>query len=420
LPPPRDVERTFTLRPQDLDSCFKPTEDTWYIPRVAGTFKERAGFHGCQMPEQLLGRIIRSCSNEGDVVLDPFSGSATTLAVAKKLGRRYIGFDLSPDYIKQGRTRLESIRVGDRLDGSPEPMLSAPKSTEPRITGVRRPKDNTQSQKDSERAAAEARYDEVQLELTLRGVVEAFRLAHSGFSADRVVADPELNGAFAEVCRRLSLAGEPRTWNSLLFRLRKTGQLAEIESTERTAITWENCDPFLFASEIALQMMLDAQQAKSLDEILCDPQLAEEFDATAARFAPGFSPLEYRWAALKLRKQAKVARSRGGVLVPPSRMGKSTPLAEFKAKEVADKPGVYVLSAGKSAKLYVGEALNLRERLVRQFGKSQHATWKQIAKDLSVQTFVTETLPAEMLAWQSCLVSKYRPRLNFHELGTQA
>ena len=77
---------TWILRPQDLVDGFTPAEDTWYFPRVAGTFSERAGFHGCRMPEQLLGRIIRSCSNPGDLVLDPFSGSATTLAVAKKLG----------------------------------------------------------------------------------------------------------------------------------------------------------------------------------------------------------------------------------------------------------------------------------------------------------------------------------------------
>src|SRR5262249_47233877 len=50
---------TWVLRPQDLAEGFKADEDTWYFPRVAGTFKERAGFHGCQMPEQLLGRIIR-------------------------------------------------------------------------------------------------------------------------------------------------------------------------------------------------------------------------------------------------------------------------------------------------------------------------------------------------------------------------
>lgn len=117
---------TWTLRPQDLADCFGAEENTWYFPRVAGTFKERAGFHGCQMPEQLLGRIIRSCSHEGDLVLDPFSGSATTVAVAKKLGRQYLAFDVSADYVRLGRDRLASIEVGDRLDGSPEPLVSAP------------------------------------------------------------------------------------------------------------------------------------------------------------------------------------------------------------------------------------------------------------------------------------------------------
>jgi DNA modification methylase len=117
---------TWILRPQDLADRFTAAEDTWYVPRVAGTFKEREGFHGCQMPEQLLGRIIRTCSNEGDLVLDPFSGSATTLAVAKKLNRQYLGFDLSPQYIERGLARLATITPGDALDGSAEPTMSAP------------------------------------------------------------------------------------------------------------------------------------------------------------------------------------------------------------------------------------------------------------------------------------------------------
>jgi len=117
---------TWILRPQDLQDSFTAAEDTWYFPRVAGTFKERQGFHGCQMPEQLLGRIIRLCSRPGEVVLDPFSGSGTTLAVAKKLGRASRGFDLSPDYAKYGTARLNSIHVGDPLDGTSEPTMSAP------------------------------------------------------------------------------------------------------------------------------------------------------------------------------------------------------------------------------------------------------------------------------------------------------
>src|SRR4051812_9601068 len=120
----RVPDDTWILRPQDLQDGFKEDEDTWYFPRVCGTFKERAGWHGCQMPEQLLGRIIRACSDPGEVVLDPFAGSGTTLAVAKKLGRRDLGFELSPDYAAQIRARLDAAHVGQRLEGGEEPRLS--------------------------------------------------------------------------------------------------------------------------------------------------------------------------------------------------------------------------------------------------------------------------------------------------------
>ncbi len=122
------TDGAWVLRPQDLADRFHNTEDTWYFPRVAGTFKERRGFHGCQMPEQLLGRIVRVCSHENDLVADPFSGSATTLAVAKKLGRRYLGFDLSQEYVRLGKKRLKGIQPGDPLEGAPEPLMSAPQT----------------------------------------------------------------------------------------------------------------------------------------------------------------------------------------------------------------------------------------------------------------------------------------------------
>lgn len=133
---------TWILRPQDLADCFTASEDTWYFPRVAGTFKERAGFHGCQMPEQLLGRIIRLCSHENELVLDPFAGSSSTLVVAKKLGRRYRGFDLSDDYVRRGTERLAKVNVGDRLEGAPEPTLSAPATLDAieRTSRARQPK----------------------------------------------------------------------------------------------------------------------------------------------------------------------------------------------------------------------------------------------------------------------------------------
>ncbi|MCC6511072.1 MAG: site-specific DNA-methyltransferase, partial [Pirellulaceae bacterium] len=125
-PTGRTPDDTWILRPQDCPAGFTNEEDTWYFPRVAGTFKERAGFHGCQMPEQLLGRIIRASSNPGDIVLDPFSGSSTTVVVAKKLQRRFLSFELSTDYHRLGQARLEAVQPGDRLEGAEEPKVSAP------------------------------------------------------------------------------------------------------------------------------------------------------------------------------------------------------------------------------------------------------------------------------------------------------
>jgi len=140
-PKGRTPDDTWILRPQDCEPGFEGDEDTWYFPRVAGTFKERAGFHGCQMPEQLLGRIIRACSDEGEIVLDPFSGSSTTVTVAKKLGREFIAYELSDEYAKLGRKRLKKADVGDRLEGAEEPKVSAP-ATESKQ--AKRKRDKTQ------------------------------------------------------------------------------------------------------------------------------------------------------------------------------------------------------------------------------------------------------------------------------------
>jgi len=125
-PTGRLPDDTWILRPQDLPDGFTAQEDTWYFPRVCGTFKERSGWHGCQMPEQLLGRIVRGSSNEGDMVLDPFAGSGTTLAVAKKLGRSFLGVELSEEYVAKIRQRLAGIAAGDPLDGAAEPLKSVP------------------------------------------------------------------------------------------------------------------------------------------------------------------------------------------------------------------------------------------------------------------------------------------------------
>ncbi len=108
---------------------FDPISDTWNVSRICGTFKEREGWHGCQMPIAILDRIIRASSNPGDVVLDPFNGSGTTVVSAALNGRKYVGIDQSKEYVAYASKRLEHAleaakaevvkpqRPGEKLNG---------------------------------------------------------------------------------------------------------------------------------------------------------------------------------------------------------------------------------------------------------------------------------------------------------------
>lgn len=127
---------TWILRPQDLPEGFAADSDTWYFPRVCGTFRERAGWHGCQLPERLLARMIHVSSRPGEVVLDPFAGSGSTLVVARKLGRRAVGFELSADYAVRAQERLDATREGDPLEGAEDPLRSAPSTAAGRRLGA--------------------------------------------------------------------------------------------------------------------------------------------------------------------------------------------------------------------------------------------------------------------------------------------
>lgn len=91
-----------------LDEIPKPkAQNIWLdINRVGNTAKERTGFP-TQKPVKLLERIIKASSNEGDVVLDPFAGCATTCEASERLGRQWVGIDLSPKAYDLVRMRLQ-------------------------------------------------------------------------------------------------------------------------------------------------------------------------------------------------------------------------------------------------------------------------------------------------------------------------
>jgi DNA modification methylase len=88
----------------------------WLIPICQGSERVKENgqkAHSTQKPEELLYRIILATSNPDDLVLDPFAGSGTTAAVAKKLGRNFIGFERELSYINLARERVEKAEPVD-------------------------------------------------------------------------------------------------------------------------------------------------------------------------------------------------------------------------------------------------------------------------------------------------------------------
>src|SRR5918993_520133 len=86
----------------------------WTLPICTGDERLKDGtgrkLHPTQKPESLLYRVLLSSSNPGEVVLDPFFGTGTTGAVAKKLGRRFVGIERDRDYVAAARKRIEAIK----------------------------------------------------------------------------------------------------------------------------------------------------------------------------------------------------------------------------------------------------------------------------------------------------------------------
>jgi len=90
-----------------LGKGYAPS-DYWFMNIINQAAKERLGYP-TQKPEALLERIIKASSNKGDIVLDAFCGCGTTLVVAQKLGRRWIGIDISPTAVKVMEDRLRKV-----------------------------------------------------------------------------------------------------------------------------------------------------------------------------------------------------------------------------------------------------------------------------------------------------------------------
>jgi modification methylase len=103
---------TFNYRAMKALNDDLQMRSDWLLPICGGAEREKGAdghkAHPTQKPEALLYRILLACTKPGDVVLDPFFGTGTTGAVARRLGRRWIGIEREPAYVKVARERIAS------------------------------------------------------------------------------------------------------------------------------------------------------------------------------------------------------------------------------------------------------------------------------------------------------------------------
>ncbi len=131
----RDEGAKYTFNYEALKALNEGVQmrSDWTLPICTGheRIKDANGdkAHPTQKPQSLLHRVLVATTNPGDVVLDPFFGSGTTGAVAKMLGRRWIGIDRDEGYISVARKRIADVRALDRAALE----VSTSKRAEPRV-----------------------------------------------------------------------------------------------------------------------------------------------------------------------------------------------------------------------------------------------------------------------------------------------
>ena len=252
-------------------------------------------------------------------------------------------------------------------------------------------------------------------------IIRAFLEVRDGYSADRVVADPVLNEKFLDCVRRLGVTGTDFQLNWTLFNARKNGLLSVPTRTRRYTVAGK--DEFEFATEMAIchiQRRLEREtgHSMSLDRIICDPELAKQFDATAALLAPGYSPIEYRWVVLGLRKARRFSKKVADVECPQfQRLGRAI---DIRASSIAAKQGLYTIRTDDLT-LYVGETDNLRHRIEHHFDSSHGGAlipnWLYDVQRNDIQLGI---LPLDQSALHQSrkvlelgCIGKYRPPLNY-------
>ena len=242
-------------------------------------------------------------------------------------------------------------------------------------------------------------------------LIQAFGEVRNGFSADLIVADPEVNTKFLRRCRELGLSGTDYDLNWALLNARKRGLMSDLPKTKRYIVKGK--DEFEYASELAV-MHLQRTQKVSLDKIICDPELAREFDEYAARLAPGHAPLEYRWVAFGLRKAGRLQKSKATEIEVPD-LANIGRVLRVKASDLPQSSGLYLFSSVGNP-VFLSHTDNLRHRIEQHMDVSESRglpdwLWNQGPLDLALAEMPDMRRASRQLT-ELLLVKKLHPLLN--------
>ncbi len=103
-------DATWMLLMDQLEQYMTGDTDVWLESRICGTFKERAKHSPNQIPLPIMERIIKATTNKGDTVIDMFAGTGGSGVAATLLGRNYIGYDVSPECVRQSNAKIAAAR----------------------------------------------------------------------------------------------------------------------------------------------------------------------------------------------------------------------------------------------------------------------------------------------------------------------
>lgn len=236
---------------------------------------------------------------------------------------------------------------------------------------------------------------------------------------DHVIINPEANSEFISRCRLRGASVSEFLLNKALLNLRKCGRHRGIERGGVLSLEREVFDKVGFAAEMAARLVQmraiqSGAEQPTVDKILCDPILREQFDNAVQSVAPGFSVYEYRLGAFSYRKSGRESTVRLGQTSAPAWEVTDASFRTLDPDDAPMAPGVYRIDAGSRA-VFVSATLNLRSRLLAHLAAGDRQSlfpqnlWDTPKGELSVRWFSAPE------AWRPRLADAVAQRIKLEE-----